>query len=291
MARDARGTARVRQKPDRYDRCVTGRPAGDFDYESRGAGYAVQRRADPRIAARLHDALGEAATVVNVGAGAGSYEPSDRYVVAVEPSPAMRAQRPSRCAPAIDSSAESLPFDDDSFDAAMATITLHQWPDKARGLRELRRVARGPIVILTFDPHALERFWLADYAPELIAAEKKRYPEIAWLTGLLGGSCEAHPIPVPSDCTDGFTEAYFGRPERLLEDDVRRAQSAWGFVERDTETRAIALLREDLASGAWDAKYGELREQREFHGSLCLIVASAEPLAPDTSSGSARTRE
>jgi SAM-dependent methyltransferase len=254
---------------------VTAVPAGDFDYESHGSGYALRRRADPRIAARLHEALGDAATVVNVGAGAGSYEPDDRYVVAVEPSPAMRAQRPPSRVPAIDCSAESLPFDDASFDAAMATITLHQWSDKARGLRELLRVTSGPIAILTFDPDALERFWLADYAPELIAAEKKRYPTIAWLTGQLGTRCEVHSIGVPADCTDGFTEAYFSRPERLLEDEVRRAQSAWGFVEPEAERRAVARLREDLASGAWDRRYGELREQPEFDGSLRLIVASA----------------
>jgi hypothetical protein len=249
--------------------------AGDFDYESHGDGYALQRRADPRIAARLHEALGDAATVINVGAGAGSYEPEDRYVVAVEPSPAMRAQRPSSRVPAIDATAERLPFDDDSFAAAMATITVHQWSDKTRGLRELQRVTRGPIAILTFDPDALDRFWLADYAPELIAAERKRYPQIAWLGSLLESGCEVHSIAVPGDCTDGFTEAYFSRPERLLEDDVRRAQSAWGFVEREDEQRAVARLREDLASGAWDRRYGELREQPEFDGSLRLIVASA----------------
>jgi SAM-dependent methyltransferase len=234
----------------------------------------VQRRADPHIAARLHDALGGAKTVVNVGAGAGSYEPNDRYVVAVEPSPAMRAQRPAWRVPAIDSLAESLPFDDDSFDAAMASVTVHQWSDKARGLKELQRVTRGPTVILTFDPDALERFWLADYAPELVAAEKKRYPEIAWLSQYLEGTCEVRPVPVPSDCTDGFTEAYFARPERFLDDDVRRAQSAWRFVEPEAEKRTVARLREDLASGAWDERYGELREQPEFHGSLRLIVAA-----------------
>ncbi len=254
---------------------MTALAAGDFDYESHGAGYALQRRADPRIAACLHEALGNAATVLNVGAGAGSYEPEDRYVVAVEPSPAMRAQRPPSRVPAIEAFAESLPFDDDSFDAAMATITVHQWHEKSRGLRELRRVTRGSIAILTFDPDALERFWLADYAPELIAAERRRYPQIESLIGMLGGESEVRSIPVPSDCTDGFTEAYFSRPERLLEDDARRAQSAWGFVEPEAQERAVARLREDLATGAWDQRYGELRAQREFDGSLRLIVASA----------------
>ena len=142
-------------------------PAGDFDYERAGAGYARLRRTDPRLAAHVHAALGEARTVLNVGAGAGSYEPEDRYVVAVEPSAAMRAQRPAG-RPAVDAVAEALPFDDDSFDAAMAMITVHQWSDLERGLAELRRVARGPVVILTFDPDAMLDFWLADYVPEVL---------------------------------------------------------------------------------------------------------------------------
>ncbi len=146
------------------------RVAGDFDYESGGTGYAVHRRTDPRIAALVHAALGDARTVVNVGAGAGSYEPIDRDVTAVEPSEAMRRQRPAHLAPAVDAVAEALPFPDGSFDAAMAMVTIHQWPDAERGLRELRRVSRGPVVILTFDGDALDEFWLAEYAPELIAA-------------------------------------------------------------------------------------------------------------------------
>src|SRR6185503_6548509 len=159
---------------------------GDFDYDAHGQGYARQRRADPRIAALVHAALGPARTVVNVGAGAGSYEPEDRHVIAIEPSKAMRAQRPARLSPAIDAVAENLPLDDDSVDAAMAMITIHQWTDAERGLAELRRVARGPVVVLTFDGEALDRFWLADYAPELIAAERSRFPSIASIRAALG---------------------------------------------------------------------------------------------------------
>ncbi|HEV7711595.1 MAG TPA: class I SAM-dependent methyltransferase, partial [Asanoa sp.] len=140
---------------------------GDFDYETNGHGYAVQRRPDPRIAALIHTALGDARTLLNVGAGAGSYEPADRYVVAVEPSARMRAQRPATAVPALDATAEQLPFDDDSFDAVLAGVTVHQWADTARGLAELRRVARGPVLVLTFDGAALDRLWLAGYAPEL----------------------------------------------------------------------------------------------------------------------------
>src|ERR1700689_3945664 len=141
------------------------RPAGDFDYEREGAGYARRRRPDPRTAVQVHTALGEARTVLNVGAGAGSYEPHDRYVAAVEPSASMRSLRPPELAPAIDATAENLPFDDGGFDAAMASGTVHQWADTRRGLEELRRVSRGPVVILTFDGDALDRLWLGDYLP------------------------------------------------------------------------------------------------------------------------------
>ena len=246
--------------------------AGDFDYEANGTGYAVQRRTDPRIAAVVHAALGPARTVINVGAGAGSYEPEDRHVVAVEPSPAMRGQRPPGRVPAIAGAAEDLPFDDGVFDAAMATVTVHQWADLARGLAELRRVTRGPVVVLTFDGDALDRFWLAEYAPELIAAERRRYPAMATLVAALAEGTEVRPVPVPADCVDGFTEAYFARPERFLDDAVRRSQSAWGFVEPAAQERAVARLRDDLASGAWDARHGALRTQPEFDGSLRLVV-------------------
>ncbi|GAA4183095.1 methyltransferase domain-containing protein [Streptosporangium oxazolinicum] len=251
---------------------MTTTPAGDFDYDTHGHGYAVQRRTDPRIAALVHAALGEARTVVNVGAGAGSYEPDDRYVVAVEPSAAMRAQRPATAVPALDAVAERLPFDDDSFDAAMATVTVHQWSDTVGGLGELRRVARGPVVVLTFDGDALDLLWLADYVPELIAAERRRYPPIETIRSLIGRGGEVLAVPIPIDCVDGFTEAYYARPERFLDPRVRASQSAWGFVDDDTEARGIARLGEDLASGAWDARYGELRDQPEFVGSLRLVV-------------------
>ncbi len=206
--------------------------AGDFDYEANGSGYATLRRTDPRIATYVHAALGQARSVLNVGAGAGSYEPADRDVTAVEPSAAMRSQRAAHLSPAIDAVAEDLPFADDSFDAAMAMITVHQWPAPEQGLRELRRVARGPVLVLTFDGDALDRFWLADYAPELIAAERRRYQPIEVIRGLLGGTSEVAPIPVPIDCVDGFTEAYYARPVRLLDPAVRRAQSAWASLMR-----------------------------------------------------------
>ncbi|MDQ1382427.1 MAG: hypothetical protein QOJ71_3146 [Actinomycetota bacterium] len=249
------------------------RPAGDFDYESHGAGYSARRRTDPVIASYVHAALGSARTVLNVGAGAGSYEPDDRRVVAVEPSAAMRAQRSTQLAPAIAARAEHLPFDDDAFDGAMATITVHQWPDADGGLREMRRVARGPVVILTFDGAAMGDFWLAEYAPEFIAAESPRYPTIDAIAAALGGRAQTTAIPVPLACADGFVEAYYGRPEALLDPAVRSAQSAWGFVERAAEERGMRRLADDLASGAWDGRHGRLRTQPQYIGSLRLVVA------------------
>jgi SAM-dependent methyltransferase len=221
----------------------------------------------------VHAALGTARTIVNVGAGAGSYEPVDREVTAVEPSPQMRAQRPPDRPRAIDAVAEDLPFADGSFDAAMAMITIHQWSDCDRGLRELRRVSRGPVVVLTFDGDALDTLWLAEYAPELIEAERRRYPAIEHVRRVLGGATTLTPVPIPIDCVDGFTEAFYGRPERFLEKSVRRGQSAWGFVDDEAESRAIERLRADLESGAWDRRYGHLREQPEFTGALRLIAA------------------
>ena len=250
--------------------------AGDWDYERHGHGYTLYRQPDPRIAAQVHRALGPARTVLNVGAGAGSYEPEGRYVLAVEPSAVMRAQRPRSQAPAIDAVAESLPLDDRSVDAAMAMITIHQWPDAGRGLREMRRVTRGPVVIMTFDGDALDRFWLADYSPELMDAERRRYPAISAISAALGGSAEVSVVPVPADCTDGFTEAYYARPEKFLDPAARGAQSAWGFVTAAEQGAAVARLRADLDSGAWQQRYGRWRNQPFFEGSLRLVVSNPD---------------
>ena len=209
---------------------------------------------------------------LNVGAGAGSYEPLDRFVLAVEPSAAMRGQRPARLAPAIIGVAENLPFDDQSVDASMAMLTAHQWSDLGKGLSELRRVTRGPVVVLTFDGTALDRFWLADYVPELIVAERRRCPAIHAIRTGLGGTSEVRPIPVPIDCIDGFTEAFYARPERLLDPDVRLSQSGWSFVDDEVQKRFVRTLTDDLKSGAWDARYGQWRQWPSFEGSLRLIV-------------------
>jgi SAM-dependent methyltransferase len=249
------------------------RAAGDFDYEVGGTGYARRRRTDPRIAALVHAALGPARTVLNVGAGAGSYEPTDRAVTAVEPSAAMRAQRPAHLTPALDATAEHLPFADDSFDAAMAMVTIHQWSDTDRGLREMRRVARGPVVVLTFDADALARLWLAEYAPELFDAERRRFPTIEHVQEMLGGISTVQAVPIPIDCVDGFGEAYFARPEAFLDPEVRQSQSGWKFVDAAATRRAVEHLRADLADGAWDRRHGSLRTQQEYIGGVRLITA------------------
>ena len=249
------------------------RPAGDTDYEDHGADYAARRRPDPRIAAHVHAALGDARTVLNVGAGAGSYEPEDRLVLAVEPSASMRAQRPPHLAPAIDATAEALPFDDDAFDAAMATITVHQWADQDRGLAEMRRVARGPVVVLTFDPAAFARSWLQDYVPEVLAAEAARVGPIDAVASGLGGRTTVTVVPVPRDCADGFVAAFYARPEALLDPAVRAGQSMWAIRDRALWEPGLTRLRADLESGAWDARHGALRDAPSFDGALRLVVS------------------
>jgi SAM-dependent methyltransferase len=251
--------------------------AGDADYGTIGSDYSRYRQPEPRIAAAINSFLGSASTVVNVGAGAGSYEPCDRIITAIEPSASMRSQRPSYLPAAIDAVAERIPFPDHHFDAAMATFTIHQWSDLRRGLAEMRRVTRGPIVIMTCDPDEVDRFWLNDYAPEVIATERRRYPSIKSVTRTLGGLSEVFPVPIPLDCRDGFNEAYYGRPEKLLDRGARLACSAWSFVDQAAVDRFSSRLRRDLADGAWDAAYGHLRMQPEFHGSLKLIISSNIP--------------
>jgi len=245
-----------------------------FNYDDPEIQYASHRVTDPRIAAYINEALGDAQSLINVGAGAGSYEPADRYVVAVEPSAIMRKQRlANNKVPALIGKADSLPFDDNAFDAAMASITIHHWPDIPKGLSELRRVSRDKVLILTFDPDALDFFWIASYFREMIEAEKLKFPTMASLVQLLGGSCEVKTIPIPLDCTDGFMEAFYGRPEAFLNPAVRKAQSAWGFLPNGLEEKLVARLQTELESGEWDRKYGYLRTQTQFTGALRLIVS------------------
>jgi hypothetical protein len=246
--------------------------AGDADYGVIGFHYARYRRPEPAFVAAIRDSLGDAMTLLNIGAGAGSYEPTELDVTAVEPSAAMRAQRPVGSAPVIDAVAEQLPFLEDAFDAALASFTVHQWRDLRAGLREARRVTSGPVVILTCDPKALRSSWLNEYAPEVITTEAGRYPAIADIQSCLGRTVTVTAVPIPLKCTDGFSEAYYGRPEVLLEPGARLANSAWSFVDRAVHDRFERSLRADLASGVWDARHGHLRAQPSFDGSLRLIV-------------------
>ncbi|WJV44708.1 MerR family transcriptional regulator [Streptomyces flavofungini] len=227
-------------------------------YDAIGGAYPATRRTDPRIAAQIRDALGDAQTVLNVGAGTGSYEPADRAVTAVEPSAVMRAQRPTGAAPCVAAAAESLPFEDRSFDVAMAVSTVHHWGDPTAGLREMRRVARR-VVVLTFDtdePRWQDRFWLTrDYLPEF-ADVLADFPSLAAMAEAIGARAE--PVPVPWDCADGLFEAYWRRPEAYLEDHVRRAMSVWTRVGPEPERRAVRNLGEDLASGRWTERNGDL---------------------------------
>jgi len=247
--------------------------AGDANYGTIGKRYSDYRQPEPRIAAFIHEALGDARTVLNVGAGAGSYEPTDRAVTAVEPSASMRAQRPAHLSVAIDAVAENLPFPDKHFDAAMGTFTIHQWPDLKAGLREMRRVTRGPVAILTCDPDEVQAFWLNDYAPDVLSTEARRYPSMAAIRAGFGTEIDIRAVPIPLDCRDGFNEAYYGRPEMLLEDGARLSCSAWSFVTPDVAAGYIERLRTEIADGSWDRKYGALRRRPNFQGSLYLVVS------------------
>ncbi|HXW44569.1 MAG TPA: class I SAM-dependent methyltransferase [Streptosporangiaceae bacterium] len=242
-------------------------------YDSIGATYTVTRRTEPRIAARIWAALGDARTVLNVGAGTGSYEPPGRDVTAVEPSALMRAQRPAGAAPCVAASAESLPFEDQSFDAAMAVSTVHHWPDPVAGLREMRRVARR-VVVFTHDTSEAGwhgRFWLSrDYLPEVAGLLAGR-PSVEELARAIGARIE--PVPIPWDCADGFFEAYWRRPEAYLDENVRRGVSGWARVGPEAEQRAVRRLRADLDSGRWAERNRDLADLEEAELGLRLLIA------------------
>lgn len=232
-------------------------PAGAELYDRIGLGYARLGRTDPRIAKRIWAALGDARTVVTVGAGTGCYEPFDREVTAVEPSAVMRAQRPKGSARCIDANAESLPFPDKAFDGAMAVLSDHHWRDPIAGLRELRRVSRR-VVVFQFDNELFPRFWLVrDYLPEF-AAEAAERPTLSERATAIGARIE--PVPIPWDCVDGFFHAYWRRPHKYLDPSVRRATSVWVRLGPNVEARAVSELEADLESGRWQRRNAELLE-------------------------------
>lgn len=244
------------------------------DYDAMAAGYAAARRSDPRIQAAIDAALGDAATVVNIGAGTGSYEPRGRTVVAVEPSPEMIAHRLPGAAPVVQATAEALPFADGEFDAAMAVLTIHHWRDQDRGLAEMRRVAPRR-VILTWDPDAGEGFWLApDYLPELLDLDRPRFrPTQELLASLGGGTLDA--VRIPHDCADGFLAAYWRRPEAYLDPAVRAGISSFAVLDATTVARALRRLAADLANGAFWERHADLRDAESFDAGYRLLTGGA----------------
>lgn len=240
-------------------------------YDRIGLNYSDLRRPDPRIAARIEAALGKSKTILNVGAGAGSYEPRGREVTALEPSIEMIRQRRPATAAVVQGRAEDLPFADRSFDAAMAVLTIHHWSGQARGLAEMRRVTRGPIVLLTFDP-AFRGFWLTDYIPGLVALDEAQMPRMSdyerWL-----GPVEISAVPIPHDCTDGFLSAYWRRPAAYLDPRVRAAMSSFWALGDVSE--ALGRLEKDLESGAWAERHGELLDRDSLDCGYRLVRGSA----------------
>jgi SAM-dependent methyltransferase len=238
-------------------------------YDTIGLDYSALRRPDPRIAAAIHAHLEGAATVLNVGAGAGSYEPRHLKVTAVEPSAAMIAQRPASDVVVIQASAEDLPFDDKSFDASMAILTVHHWSDVRKGLAEMQRVTRGPIVILTFDASNTS-FWLLDYLPELATLDQQQMPCMADFEAVLG-PIRRITVPIPHDCTDGMLCAYWRRPAAYLDPNLRRSMSS--FWKIGDMTGPLARLENDLRSGAWERKYARLLDRDACDFGYHLVVA------------------
>jgi SAM-dependent methyltransferase len=238
-------------------------------YDVIGVNYVELRKPDPRIARHIESALGSAQTVLNVGAGAGSYEPVGRFVTAVEPSIEMIRKRSPASPKAIQASADDLPFDDKSFDASMAVLTIHHWPDKEAGLREMRRVTRGRIVLLTFDPS--HRPWLTDYLPQLATLDEAQMPRMSQYERWLG-AVQITPVLVPYDCSDGFLYAYWRRPAHYLDPLIRSGSSSFWAIGNAAEA-GLQSLQRDLDTGEWERRYAELLALDEFDAGFRLVVA------------------
>ena len=243
-------------------------------YDTIGHGYAARRQEDPDLVARILAALGPARSVVNVGAGAGSYEPHDRPVIAVEPSAVMVAQRPPE-RPAVRGKADALPLHDASVDAAMTVISLHHWhPEQQRGVAELCRVARDTVVIVTIDPVVSGQMWLmADYLPEVRDLDHEIFTPPERIAGWLDRPCEIDVVPVSRHTPDHTLMSFWAHPERVLEADARAATSGFARQAPEVVERVVAAVRADLASGAWDARHGHLRELEHFDAGLRVIRA------------------
>jgi SAM-dependent methyltransferase len=242
-------------------------------YDRIGKRYAATRRPDPRIAERITRALGDAASLVNVGAGSGSYEPADRAVIAVEPSATMIRQRPPGPALLVQGTGEDLPLADGAVDAALASLTMHHWPDVDRGLAEMRRVARRRVVIFTWDQDVWESFWLIDqYLPFIREVDRRQALAIADVVSALGRS-EVVPVPIPHDCVDGFHGAFWRRPEAYLDPSTRAGISCYSKLPADEVDRGLGRLADDIESGAWQERNRDLQDLEEIDLGYRLIVA------------------
>ena len=254
---------------------VTG--SGPDLYDRIGRTYTRTRRPDPRIAATISSALGDARTVLNVGAGAGAYEPVDREVVALEPSPVMIAQRPPDFGRVVRGRAEELPFEDGAFDAVMAVLSDHHWTDRRRGLRECRRVARERVVLFNANPAEAGLFWLTvEYLPEFLGLIPPGYRQPGvWEAELRSGlgDIELIPVPIPHDCTDGFYGAFWRRPEAYLRPEVRAGISVFSQLSSGAVDRALEALTADIKTGRWQNKHRSLLTARELHLGYYAIVA------------------
>jgi SAM-dependent methyltransferase len=237
-------------------------------YDMIGRNYGRYRQPDPRIHAAVARSLGDSRTIVNVGAGAGSYEPSDKRVVAVEPSMVMIRQRARDAAPAVQASAMALPFRDAAFDACLAVLTLHHWPDWQRGIRELRRVASGRVVIVTWDP-AHDGFWLSDYFPGALQADRQIFPTLPQIGRELG-AMTVRTLPIPHDCSDGFLGAYWRRPEAYLSEGVRAAISTFSKIGNVSET--VERLRRDIHGGDWQRRNAGILELPELDLGYRILI-------------------
>jgi SAM-dependent methyltransferase len=244
---------------------------GGVVYDRIGVGYAAVRRPDPRIEARIWSALGGASSILNVGAGSGSYEPPGRVRVAVEPSVQMLDQRPSDSAPAVRALAEHLPFDDGVFDAALAVLTVHHWSDPSAGLAEVRRVTDGPVVVFTFDKPVHDHVWLTDYLPAARDLDPD-HPDSAAIADALGGG-RVETVPIPHDCIDGFAHAYWRRPDAYLEPAVRAGISSFARLPDEIVVPAMDRLREDVESGRWAEQHADLLDIEEFDAGFRLVIA------------------
>ncbi len=243
-------------------------------YDEIGGNYSSYRREDPRILRQITDALGTASSVVNVGAGAGSYEPRDRHVIAIEPSDVMAAQRGFDRPPAIKAGAEKLPLRDQSVDAAMSVLSLQHWGDaQETGIREMRRVARRAVVIATYDARVSSSWWLtADYFPEAAERDRTTFPDPETIADWLGGA-RIDIVPIPADTTDWMMGSYWAHPERVLDAGARSATSAFAQEDEAAVNRVVDAVRSDLEDGTWERKYGAMRALTHFDSGLRLIVA------------------